>query len=88
MAWKIEFLKSAAREFDGLDRVVQRRVLSYFNERVLVLDDPRQLGAALTGTMIGYWKYRVGDYRVICSFEHHHLVIVVVAIDHRREIYR
>lgn len=88
MAWKIEFLKSAAKEFDGLDKVVRRRIISYFNERVLVLDDPRQLGEALTGSKAGYWKYCIGDYRVICSFESHRLVIVIVAIGHRREIYR
>jgi mRNA interferase RelE/StbE len=57
-------------------------------ERVLTRNDPRQLGEALEGTKAGYWRYRVGDYRIICKIEDHRLVVIVVTIGHRREIYR
>ncbi len=85
MAWKVEFQKSAAKQLRALDRPIQQRVLTYFRTRVLAADDPRQLGKALTG---GLWRYRIGDYRAICKLEDERLVVLVLEIGHRREVYR
>jgi len=89
MAWSIEFDPKAKRELDSFDRQVARRVARFLFERVAVLDDPRSIGEALSGPKLGaYWKYRVGDYRIVVSIEDDTIRIVVVTVGHRREVYR
>jgi mRNA interferase RelE/StbE len=85
MAWKIEFDRAALKE---LDKPVARRILKFLNDRVGKLDDPRKIGARLQGTLSEFWKYRVGDYRLICSLENNRLVVLVLRIGHRREVYK
>jgi mRNA interferase RelE/StbE len=87
MAWKIEFDPAAIKELEKLDKTVERRIVKFLRERVANLDDPRQIGGSLQGTKSGLWKYRVGDYRVICSLEHDRLVVLVLQVGHRREVY-
>jgi mRNA interferase RelE/StbE len=87
MAWKIEFDPAAIKELEKLDKTVERRIVKFLRERVASLDDPRQIGGSLQGTRSGLWKYRVGDYRVICSLEHDRLVVLVLQVGHRREVY-
>jgi mRNA interferase RelE/StbE len=88
MAWSIEFDPDARRELEKLDKSVSDRILKFLGERVAALDDPRAIGERLHGPLRQYWKYRVGDYRVICSIKDDRLVVIVVRIGHRREIYK
>lgn len=89
MAWKIEFDLAAERELDKLDPRIARRILRFLVDRVAILDDPRSIGEALKGSKLGsFWKYRVGDYRIISSIEDGALKILVVKIGNRREVYR
>jgi mRNA interferase RelE/StbE len=88
MVWKIEFDPAAIKELGKLDKTVERRIVKFLRERVARLEDPRQIGASLQGTRSGLWKYRVGDYRVICSLEHDRLLVLVLQVGHRREVYR
>lgn len=89
MAWKIELDPIAERELDKLDPQIARRILKFLFERLATLDDPRSIGEALKGSRLGeFWKYRVGDYRVIARIEDGALIILVVRIGNRREIYR
>jgi mRNA interferase RelE/StbE len=88
MAWKIEFERAAQRELDKLDKPVARRILKFLYQRVGKLDDPRKIGEKLQGTLSEFWKYRVGDYRLICSLENDRLVVLVLRIGHRREVYK
>ena len=70
MAWRIEFEDTALKELAKLDKQVARRILTFLRERVAVLDDPRSVGEALKGSRLGeFWKYRVGDYRIITNIE-------------------
>jgi mRNA interferase RelE/StbE len=87
MAWKIEFDPAALKELSKLDKPVEQRILKFLHERVARLEDPRQIGASLQGTLSGLWKYRVGDHRIVCSLEHDRLVVLVLRIGHRREAY-
>lgn len=87
MAWKIEFTQTALKQLDKLDKPVAHRILKFLHERVGKLDDPRKIGARLQGTLSEFWKYRVGDYRLICSLENDRFVVLVLRIGHRREIY-
>jgi mRNA interferase RelE/StbE len=88
LAWTIELLDGAKRSLAKLDHQTARRIRNYLARHVAPLDDPRSVGHALTGPRRGYWRYRVGDYRIICSIEHERIVIVVVEIGHRSDIYR
>jgi len=88
MAWTIEFDPDARRELEKLDKSVSGRILKFLRERVAVLDDPRTIGERLHGPLRQYWRYRIGDYRLICSLKDDRLVVIVVRIGHRREIYK
>ncbi len=88
MAWNLEISPRAQQQLDKLDRTTARRISKFLYERVGRLNDPRQIGEPLQGTLSGFWRYRVGDYRIICSFEHDRLVVLVLRIGHRREIYK
>jgi mRNA interferase RelE/StbE len=87
LPWTIEFDRRALRDLQQLDRAAQRRILAYLEQRVVPAASPRDLGEALTSTFAGLWRYRVGDYRVICRLEDACLVVLVVRIGHRRDVY-
>jgi mRNA interferase RelE/StbE len=86
-AWRVEFLADAARELSKLDASAERSILRYLRERIAVADDPRRFGRPLTGDLKGFWRYRVGDYRIVASIEDDRFVILVVTVGHRREVY-
>ncbi len=89
MAWEISIESAALRELKSLDQQVSRRILKFLHDRVAKLDDPRSIGQALRGSKLGeFWKYRVGDYRIIARIEDGVLTIFVVRIGNRREVYR
>ncbi|MSP88166.1 MAG: type II toxin-antitoxin system RelE/ParE family toxin [Alphaproteobacteria bacterium] len=88
MAWKIDFDERAVEEIEDLDRPIQRRVVTYLENRVLAADDPRRLGNLLQGERSGLWRYRVGDYRVVCRVDQTNQTILVLRIGHRRNVYR
>ena len=89
MAWKVELSLEADRELAKLDRQHAKRILKFLHERVARLDDPRSMGKALQGARLGeFWRYRVGDYRLICKIEDDRLLVLILRIGHRREIYR
>lgn len=88
MACRIEIDPAAQREIDKLDKTVARRILKFLYQRLGQLDDPRRIGERLHGTLSEFWRYRVGDYRIICSLEHERFVVLVLRIGHRREVYR
>jgi mRNA interferase RelE/StbE len=87
VAWRIRFTKEADESLRKLDRQVSARILDELEE-VSKLDDPRSRGKALVGNMAGLWRYRVGDYRIVCDIEDGVLLILVVDVAHRREVYR
>ena len=89
MAWRIEFDPGAERELSKLDPPIARRLLGFLRDRLATLDDPRSIGEALKGSKLGaFWKYRVGDYRIIASIEDEEVRILVVRIGNRRAVYK
>ena len=89
MAWIIKYTESSSKQLKKLDKQTALRVLDYMDERVAVLADPRSLGKNLKGPKMGeYWRYRVGDIRVICNISDAQMTVLVIEIGNRREVYR
>ena len=89
LAWQIEFDPDALKELKKLDRPVQIRLVAFLRDRLAPLDDPRSLGEALSGARLGsYWKYRVGDWRIVCDIQDQRVVVRVLRLGNRREVYR
>jgi mRNA interferase RelE/StbE len=86
--WKVEIDRDAKRELDKLDPQVTRRIERFLYDRVATLADPRSIGEALRGSRLGdFWKYRVGHWRIICDIQDSKLVVLVLRVGHRREVY-
>lgn len=88
MAWSIDYSDTAKTQLRKLDKPSARRILDFMDERVANRNDPRSTGKALTGPLGGLWRYRVGDYRVICEIQDGALRILVVQLGNRRDVYR
>lgn len=88
MAWTVELIDTAKRQLAKLDRHWQATILDYLEDEIAALDDPRSRGKALVGEKKGLWRYRVGDYRILCELRDNALIVLVVTIGHRRQIYR
>ena len=89
MAFEIEFDPAAVKDLRELDRYIQQRLLAFLKQRVATLDSAREIGEALAGAKLGgYWKYRVGDWRIICDIQDLRIVVRELRIGNRREVYR
>ena len=89
MGYRVEFDPAALKELKKLDRPLQQRLAGFLRTRVATLANPRDIGEALAGSRLGnYWKYRVGDWRIICDIEDTRIVVRVLRIGNRREVYR
>lgn len=87
MTWTVEFDNAAAKELRKLDRQAQQEILRYFRERIATDEDPRRFGKPLSRDLAGLWRYRLRNYRMICSIEDDKLVILVLRVGHRKDIY-
>ncbi|TJU92410.1 MAG: type II toxin-antitoxin system RelE/ParE family toxin [Mesorhizobium sp.] len=88
MAWTLEYARSARKFVEKLDPKTRHRIRDFIENRIAVLDNPCEAGKALKGPLATFWRYRVGDYRIICDVQDSRLVILVVTIGHRGDIYR
>ena len=83
----VEFKPKAFKELKSFDKPIQEKVFRFLEKLVESHESPRALGIALQGRSKKLWRYRVGDHRLICAIEDHHLIVIVLAVGHRREIY-
>ena len=89
MAWRVEVDAGARKELEKLDKQIARRLIAFLRERVAQLEDPRSIGEALHGSKLGdFWRYRVGDYRIICDIQDQYMLVLALRVGHRREVYR
>jgi mRNA interferase RelE/StbE len=88
LTWRIDFTRTAEKQIAKLDRPSQARILSYLRRRVLACENPRQLGKALHGDKQGLWRYRVGKSRIICDIQDDGSTVLVLAVAHRKDVYR
>ena len=87
MTWSVEFDDAAAKELRKFDRQAQQEILRYLRERIATEEDPRRFGKPLSRDLAGLWRYRVGDYRMICNIEDNKRVVLVLRVGHRKDIY-
>ncbi len=88
MIWTIEYTRTAETQLRKLDRQIAKRILDYLDDKIAPLENPRIRGKALSGPLGELWRYRVGDYRLICEIQDNIMRILVVEAGHRREIYK
>ena len=89
MVWQIELTDIARKQLSKLDKQTALRITKFLRERVMPLENPRSIGKALVGAVFGsYWRYRVGDNRIICEVQDGKLCILVIEVGNRREVYR
>ena len=84
---KVEYAPAASKQFSRLNKPIQSRIKKYMSE-IALLDNPRSRGKALTSNLSGLWRYRVGDYRIICDIQNNVLRILIVELGNRKEVYR
>ena len=87
MIWKIEFDSDVEKDLRKLGHTAQKRIITFLKEKIATVHDPRVHGKALTGNLIGLWRYRVGDYRIISKIEDDVYTVLVIKVGHRKEIY-
>jgi mRNA interferase RelE/StbE len=85
--WAYRFDERALKELKKLGREAQRDIIAYLDERVAGDADPRRFGKALKAGLAGLWRYRVGDYRILCQIKDRELLVLVVAVGHRKDVY-
>ena len=88
MAWTVEISAFAQKQLGKLDKPVAKRILDWLDDRIEGCKNPRHFGEALSGEMAGLWRYRIGDFRVVCEIRDQRLVVLALSIGYRREIYR
>lgn len=84
---QVKFENKARKEFLKFDREVQIQILRYI-EKIKALENPRDMGKSLVGDLKNYWRYRVGNYRLICKIKDDELLIIIIHIEHRNKIYK
>lgn len=87
MSYSVEYTPRFAKEFKKLDKYTQKLIKAWINKNLVGTDNPRQHGKGLTSNRSGQWRYRIGDYRLICEIKDNELVILALTIGHRSEIY-
>ncbi len=87
MTYSVETTARFDKEFKKLDRYTQRMLKSWIEKNLVGCSDPRQHGKGLTANRVGQWRYRIGDYRLICQIDDGKLVILALSVGHRREVY-
>ncbi len=88
MVWTIEYTETSRKQLKKLDKQIAKRILDYMDARVSGSKNPRSSGKVLVGSLGGLWRYRVGDYRIICDIQDNALRVLVVKIGNRGDVYR
>jgi len=88
LAWRVEWENEAVKELKKLDTRAQRTIIRFMKDKIATEEDPRRFGDPLRKDLKGFWKYRIGSYRLICSIEDQNVVVLVVRVGHRRNVYK
>lgn len=86
--WRIELARTAEKQIQRLNRTAQESIIRFLRDRLQPAENPRQLGKPLQGDKGGLWRYRVGDYRLICDIQDERITVLVLRVGHRKDVYR
>lgn len=86
--WSLEFTERASKDFKKLDTETYRRIKNFIDEKLLQAENPRHLGKPLSGNLKQFWRYRIGNHRMICEIFDHKFVILALKINHRSKVYK
>lgn len=86
--WHIKFSKKGFKQLSELDKPIQQLIRAWIRKHLTSTDDPRLFGKPLTGSLKGLWRYRIGDYRLVCEIHDYVLIIVIIGVGHRKDIYK
>lgn len=87
MKYDVELTERFKKEFRKLDKYTQKLIRAWINKNLVGCEDPRQHGKGLTANRSGQWRYRIGDYRLICNINDGKLIILALSVGHRRDVY-
>lgn len=87
MAWTIRYTSTAKKSLSKFDKPEAQRIMRFLHERIEPIEDPRSLGKALSGRLGTFWRYRIGEYRLICDIHDRELIILVIRIGNRKDVY-
>jgi len=87
VSWVYRFNESAKQELKKLDRQIQKEIVAYLDDRIVTREDPRRFGKPLRADLAGLWRYRVRDYRLVCQIQDDVLLVLVVTVGHRKDVY-
>ncbi len=85
MTWQIKWEDFAVKQLRKLDKQIEKRIISYLKK--VILENPRKQGRPLTGDKSQFWRYRMGEYRIICRIVDEDFIVLIIAVGHRKEIY-
>jgi mRNA interferase RelE/StbE len=85
--WAYSFDARALHELQKLDRQAQKDIIAYLEKRIATKEDPRRFGKPLKANLTGLWRYRVRDYRILCQIKDGILLVLVVSVGHRKDVY-
>jgi mRNA interferase RelE/StbE len=88
LVWQVNFADQARHDLKRLDPSTSQQILRYLRERIATNEDPKRFGKALTGTLVGLWRYHIGDYRVVCRIDQQTETILVLTTAHRSKVYQ
>jgi mRNA interferase RelE/StbE len=88
LVWKVNYTGTALKQLGKLDKPVAKRIVDFMDQRIVMSADPRDNGKALMGALLGaYWRYRVGDYRIVCDIQDQVLCVLVIEVGNRKDVY-
>jgi mRNA interferase RelE/StbE len=88
LVWTVKISNVAERQLKKMDRPLQKRILDWLDDRIEGCKNPRHFGEPLKGGYSGFWRYRVGNYRILCDIQDQKVLVLVLTIGHRRQVYR
>lgn len=88
MSWAYNISERALKQLKKLDPQIRKRIIDFLDDRITGSNNPKQWGKQLKGELKNIWRYRVGDYRILCQLQGELLVVLIVDVAHRRDVYR
>lgn len=86
--YQVKYSERVTKEFKKLDKYTRQMIYSWIGKNLVGCEDPRQHGKGLTANKSGQWRYRIGDYRLICQINDNELIILALSVGHRRDVYK